>query len=155
MALKYGVLGPNPMSKKAVFHDGGDKQVATSTLSDIATAIVKLLSDDSKFEAAANQPVYICSAIVTERRLTQLVSDVTGIEFGTPENVSVKELIQLSDEKLKQGDKSVIINYYYQMMYGEGYMGGDFMHFNWNERLSLRFMSEQEIKDTICLVLSN
>ncbi|PYI12697.1 NAD(P)-binding protein, partial [Aspergillus sclerotiicarbonarius CBS 121057] len=149
MALKYGVLGPNPMAKKAVFHNGGDQTIAVSTLSDIATAIVKMLESDSKFEATANQPVYICSAAVSERRLTELVSEVTGIDFGTPENVSVKELIAASDEKLKQGDKSVIINYYYQMMYGEGYKGGDFMEFNWNERLGLRIMSEEELKEAI------
>ncbi|GAB1200187.1 hypothetical protein APSETT444_009554 [Aspergillus pseudonomiae] len=155
MALKYGVLGPNPMAKKAIFHDGGDKPIAVSTLSDIATAIVKLLESHSNFEAAANQPVYICSAAVTERHLTQLVSEVTGIDFGTPEEVSVKELIAKSDEKLKQGDKSVIINYYFQMMYGEGYKGGDFMQFNWNERLGLRIMSEQELKSAIQQILGN
>ncbi|OGM41194.1 hypothetical protein ABOM_009570 [Aspergillus bombycis] len=155
MALKYGVLGPNHMTKKAIFHDGGDKPIAVSTLSDIAAAIVKLLESNSNFEAAANQPVYICSAAVTERHLTGLVSEVTGIDFGTPEEVSVKELITKSDEKLKQGDKSVIINYYFQMMYGEGYKGGDFMQFNWNERLGLRIMSEQELKSTIQQILGN
>ncbi|KAJ5753991.1 NAD(P)-binding protein [Penicillium nucicola] len=149
MALPYGVLGPNPMSKKAVFHDGGDKKIAVSTLSDIATAVAKLLGTDSIFEAAANQPVYICSARITERRLTELVSEVTGIDFGTPEQVLVKKLIEESDERLKQGDKSAIINYYFQMMYGEGYKGGDFMEFNWNDRLGLRIMSDEELKDTI------
>ncbi|KAJ5369763.1 NAD(P)-binding protein [Penicillium cataractarum] len=155
MALKYGVLGPNPMSKKAIFHDGGDKVIAVSLLSDIATAIVKLLETDSKFEAAANQPVYVCSAAVTERRLTKIVSEVTGIDFGTPEQVSVKELIEASDERLKNGDQSAIINYYFQMMYGEGYKGGDFMKFNWNERLGLRIMSEQELKSAIQQILGN
>jgi hypothetical protein len=153
MALQYGVLGPNPMAKKAVFHDGGDKKIAVSLLSDIATAIVKLMETDSTFKAAANQPVYICSAAITERRLTELVSEVTGIDFGTPEQVSVKELIAQSDERLKQGDKSAIINYYFQMMYGDGYMGGDFMKFNWNERLGLRIMSEEELKSTIQQIL--
>ncbi|KAJ5432212.1 NAD(P)-binding protein [Penicillium daleae] len=155
MALQYGVLGPNPMAKKAVFHDGGDKKIAVSLLSDIATAIVKLMETDSTFKAAANQPVYICSAAITERRLTELVSEVTGIDFGTPEQVSVKELIAQSDERLKQGDKSAIINYYFQMMYGDGYMGGDFMKFNWNERLGLRIMSEEELKSTIQQILCN
>ncbi|PYH99773.1 NAD(P)-binding protein [Aspergillus ellipticus CBS 707.79] len=155
MALKFGVLGPNPMAKKAVFHDGGDKTIAVSTLSDIATAIAKILEQDSKFEAAANQPVYICSAAVTERRLTKMVAEVTGIDFGTPEEVSVKELIAASAEKLKQGDKSAMVSYYFQMMYGEGYKGGDFMEFNWNERLGLRFMSEQELKDTVAQILNN
>lgn len=153
MALQYGVLGPNPMAKKTVFHDGGDKKIAVSLLSDIATALVKLLETDSSFDAAANQPVYICSAAVTERRLTELVSDVTGIDFGTPEHVSVKKLIEESDERLKQGDKSAIINYYFQMMYGEGYKGGDFMEFNWNERLGLRIMSEDELKGAIRQIL--
>ncbi|KAJ5099267.1 NAD(P)-binding protein [Penicillium argentinense] len=93
MGIKYGVLGPNPVSKKAVFYSGGDKVIAVSTLSNIATAIVKLLGNESTFEAAVNQPIYICSAAVSERRLTELVSDFTGIDFGIPEEVSVREVI--------------------------------------------------------------
>lgn len=153
MSLPYGVLDPNPVVKRAVFHDGGDKNIAVSLLSDIATAIVKLLETDSNFEAAANQPVYISSAVVTEHRLTELVSEVIGIDFGTPEQVSVKALVEQSDERLKPGDKSAIIDYYFQMMYGEGYKGGEYMEFNWNERLGLRIMSEQELKDTIRQIL--
>ncbi|KAL4899093.1 hypothetical protein BDW74DRAFT_184097 [Aspergillus multicolor] len=154
MGLPYGVLGPNPMRKKAVFHDGGDKPIAVSLLSDIADAVVRLLGSDSIFEAAANQPVYICSAAVTERRLTELVAEVTGVDFGAPQHVSVKELIEESDERMRKGDVSAIINYYFQMMYGEGYKGGDFMEFNWNERLGLRIMDEEELKGAIRQILS-
>ncbi|PYH80483.1 NAD(P)-binding protein [Aspergillus uvarum CBS 121591] len=153
MALKYGVLGPNPMAKKAVFHDGGDKLIAVSLLADIASAVVQLL-EPATFEPAANQAVYICSAAVTERQLTRLVAEVLGTEFGTPKEVSVKELIAESDRKLMQGDQSVIINYCFQMMYGEGYRGGDFMEFNWNERLGLRIMGEEELKETIREILT-
>jgi hypothetical protein len=85
----------------------------------------QLLETDVDFEASANQPVYICSAAITERRLTGLVSEVAGIDFGTPEQVSIKKLIEQSDERLKQGDNSAVINYYFQMMYGKGYKGGD------------------------------
>ncbi|PYI14495.1 NAD(P)-binding protein [Aspergillus violaceofuscus CBS 115571] len=148
MALKYGVLGPNPMTKKAVFHDGGDKPIAVSLLADIASAVVKLF-EAGKFEAAANQAVYICSAAVTQRQLTRLVAEVLGMEFGTPGEVSVKALIAESDRKFMQGDQSVMINYYFQMMYGEGYRGGEFMEYNWNERLGLRIMGEEELKETI------
>ncbi|KAJ5738821.1 NAD(P)-binding protein [Penicillium malachiteum] len=153
MTLPYGVLGPNIMAKKTVFHNGGDNKIAVSLLADIGTAIVKLLATDNIFNSAANQPVYICSAAITERQLTELVSEVTGIDFGSPEQVSVKELIEKSDERLKQGDKSAIINYYLQMMYGEGYKRGDFMNFNWNARLGLRIMSEQDLKNTIQEIL--
>ncbi|KAL3259738.1 hypothetical protein ABHI18_005106 [Aspergillus niger] len=152
MALKYGVLGPNPMTKKAVFHDGGGKEIAVSLLSDIATAIVKLL-EPTKFEAAANQPVYICSAVITERRLTKMVSEILGIDFGTPEDVDVKKLIEESDERLKRGDMAAVIDHYFQMMYGEGYMGGEFMRFNWNERLGLRIMDEEEVRGAVREIL--
>ncbi|PYI33227.1 hypothetical protein BP00DRAFT_470715 [Aspergillus indologenus CBS 114.80] len=153
MALKYGVLGPNPMTKTAVFHDGGDKPIAVSLLADLASAVVKLLKP-ATFEPAANHAVYICSAAVTERQLTRLVAEVLEMEFGTPEEVSVKELIAESDRKLMQGDQSVIVNYYFQMMYGEGYRGGDFMEFNWNERLGLRIMGEEELKESIRGILT-
>ncbi|PYH75042.1 aromatic alcohol reductase [Aspergillus vadensis CBS 113365] len=153
MALKYGVLGPNPIIKKAVFHDGGDKKIAVSLLSDIATAIVKLLESTTNFEAAANQPVYICSAVVTERGLTKIVSEVLGVEFGMPEDVEVRKLIEESEERLKRGDMSAIINYCYQMMYGEGYLGGEFMRWNWNERLGLRIMDEGEVRGAVREIL--
>lgn len=154
MALSYGVLGPNLMSKKALFHDGGNKKIAVSLLSDIATAVVKLMETDKNFDGSANQPVYICSAATSESHLTKLVSEVTGIDFGTPEQVSVEDVMKETEERIKQGDKSAAINYYYQMMYGEGYKGGDFMEFNWNERLGLRIMSEQELKDTVQKLLT-
>lgn len=152
MALKYGILGPNPITKKAVFHDGGDKEIAVSLLSDIATAIVKLL-EPTNFEAAANQPVYVCSAVVTERGLTKIVSEVLGVDFGMPEDVEVKKLIEESEERLKRGDMSAIIDYYYLMMYGEGYLGGEFMRWNWNERLGLRIMDEGEVRGAVREVL--
>ncbi|GAT23354.1 hypothetical protein RIB2604_01704920 [Aspergillus luchuensis] len=154
MALKYGILGPNPITKKAVFHDGGDKEIAVSLLSDIATAIVKLL-EPTNFEAAANQPVYVCSAVVTERGLTKIVSEVLGVDFGMPEDVEVKKLIEESEERLKRGDMSAIIDYYYLMMYGEGYLGGEFMRWNWNERLGLRIMDEGEVRGAVREVLGD
>lgn len=153
MCLKYGALGPNMAQKTAVFHDGGDKYIGASTLPDIAAALVKIL-DPAHFEETANQAVYLYSAAVSERSLTDLVSKVTGIDFGTVEdgritNLSVDQIISEAEKKLAAGDKSGMQAFYFKMMYGDGYGGTDFKKFSWNERLGLRVMSEKDIEALI------
>ncbi|KAH7273466.1 hypothetical protein B0J15DRAFT_477197 [Fusarium solani] len=150
MCLRFGVLGPNLREKKATFHNGGNNMIGTSTLPDIATAVAKVL-DSAHFAETANQPVYIYSAAVSERLLTELASKVTGIDFGTVEDgriadLDVDELVRDSDEKRSKGDMSGMFNYYYQMMYGKGYGGTDFKELSWNDRLGLKSMTEEDIE---------
>ncbi|KAI0140000.1 NAD(P)-binding protein [Hypoxylon sp. NC0597] len=153
MGLKFGFIGPNIAQEKAVFHDGGEKVVGASTLPDIGAALVKIL-DPAHFEETANKPVYMYSAAVSERMLTNLVSKVAGIDFGTMEdgritNISVDEAIEEGERKLVNGDKSGMLAYYYKMMYGDGYGGTDFENLSWNERLGLRIMTEKDIETLI------
>ncbi|KAJ4236984.1 hypothetical protein NW759_000108 [Fusarium solani] len=150
MCLRFGVLGPNLREKKATFHNGGNNMIGTTTLPDIATAVAKVL-DSAHFAETANQPVYIYSAAVSERLLTELASKVTGIDFGTVEDgriadLDVDELVRDSDEKRSKGDMSGMFNYYYQMMYGKGYGGTDFKELSWNDRLGLKSMTEEDIE---------
>ncbi|RSL90775.1 hypothetical protein CEP51_000595 [Fusarium floridanum] len=153
MCLRFGVLGPNLREKKATFHNGGNNLVATTTLPDIATTVAKIL-DPAHFAETANQPVYIHSAAISERLLTDLASKVTGIDFGTVEDgriadLDIDELVRDSDEKRSKGDMSGMFNYYYQMMYGKGYGGPDFKELSWNDRLGLKTMSEKDIEEEI------
>ncbi|KAI9929338.1 hypothetical protein ASPWEDRAFT_134962 [Aspergillus wentii DTO 134E9] len=153
LTLRFGALGPNPMTGKAVFHNGGDNEIGPSTLSDIATAIVRIVDKDN-FEATANQAVYIHSAAVTERKLTAIVSRITGFDFGTVEDGSIPDLkvanlLEETDAKLKNGDKSAMLNYYYAMMYEEGYGGKDFRQLSWNDRLGIRVMNDQQLEEAI------
>lgn len=153
MCLRFGALGPNLQLKKAVFHNGGHNVVGSTLLPDIGTAVAKIL-DPSHFAETTNQPVYIHSAAISERMMTDLAAKVTGIDFGTVEDgkivdLNVDELVREADEKLMNGDRSAMFNYYFQMMYGKGYGGTDFEKLSWNERLGLKVMTEKDIEEAI------
>ncbi|KAJ3544620.1 hypothetical protein NM208_g2956 [Fusarium decemcellulare] len=153
ICLRFGILGPNLRQKKATFHNGGNNVIGASTLPDIGNAVTKIL-DPAHFAETANQPVYIYSAAVSERLLTDLASKVTGIDFGTIEdgriaNLDVNDLIRDADEKRKKGDLSGMFNYYFQMMYGEGYGGADFQELSWNDRLGLKSMTEKDLEEAL------
>lgn len=153
MCLKFGVLGPNLAEKKATFHDGGDKMIGASLLPDIGTALVKIL-EPGNFEETANKAVYFYSAAVSERLLTRLATEVTGIDFGSVEDgrildLNVDNMVREADERLAKGDKSAFISYYFPMMYSKGYGGTDFKELSWNERLGLRILSEDDLKSLI------
>lgn len=153
MCLKFGVLGPNLAEKKATFHDGGDKLIGASLLPDIGTALVKIL-EPGNFEETANKPVYFYSAAVSERLLTRLATEVTGIDFGSVEDgrildLNVDNMVRDADERLAKGDKSALISYYFPMMYSKGYGGTDFKELSWNEKLGLRILSEDDLKSLI------
>ncbi|KAI1660578.1 NAD(P)-binding protein [Daldinia decipiens] len=153
ICLKQGALGPNIKEKKAIFHNGGNLLVGTSTLPDIAATVVKIL-DPAYLDETANKSVYIHSAAVSERLLTKLASEVTGIDFGDVESGKILDLdidlmVTEAEEKLAKGDKSGWSSFYYQMMYAKGYGGEDFEKLSWNERLGLRTMDEADIKGLI------
>lgn len=154
MCLRFGVLGPNLAQKKAVFHNGGDNMVGASRLSDIGISVAKVL-DAPHFDETANQPVYMYSTVISERYLTQLASEVTGIDFGSVEggtipNLDTEQLIREADEKLARGDMSAMFLYYFQMMYGKGYEGDTTqISQSWIERLGLKTMTEDDLKEAI------
>ncbi|KAI8197632.1 Bifunctional pinoresinol-lariciresinol reductase [Colletotrichum sp. SAR 10_86] len=151
LCLKFGILGPNLMQKTATFHDGGEKVVGASLLPDIGTALVKIL-EPGHFEETANKPVYFYSAAISEKMLTRLASEATGIDFGSVEdgripNLKVEDMVRDANERLANGDKSAMITYYFPMMYSEGYGGTDFKKLSWNEKLGLRVLSEEDLKE--------
>lgn len=153
MCLKFGVLGPNLAEKKATFHDGGDKLIGASLLPDIGSALVKIL-EPGNFEETANKPVYFYSAAISERLLTRLAIEVTGIDFGSVEDrrildLNVDNMVREADERLAKGDKSAFISYYFPMMYSKGYGGTDFKELSWNEKLGLRILSEDDLKTLV------
>ncbi|KAL3293137.1 NAD(P)-binding protein [Colletotrichum asianum] len=151
LCLKFGILGPNLMQKTATFHDGGEKVVGASLLPDIGTALVKIL-EPGHFEETANKPVYFYSAAISEKMLTRLASEATGIDFGSVEdgrvpNLKVEDMVRDANERLAQGDKSAMITYYFPMMYSDGYGGTDFKKLSWNEKLGLRVLSDEDLKE--------
>lgn len=153
MTIKFGALGPNPITKQAIFHNGGDNDIGPSTLADIADAIVRIL-DPANFADTTNQAVYIHSAAVTERKLTAMMSKILDIDFGSVEDgripdVNVDELMEKAKGQLEAGDMTGMLNYYYVMMYEEGYGGKDFKKLSWNERLGIRVMNDDELERAV------
>jgi hypothetical protein len=90
------------------------------------------------------------SAAITKRKLTKLTAKVTGIDFGSVDDgqivdVDVEQLMLEMDGILKSGDLSVMYNFFFQTMYGEGYGGSDFKELSWNQRLGLKTMTDEDL----------
>ncbi|OHF00992.1 hypothetical protein CORC01_03820 [Colletotrichum orchidophilum] len=148
--LSFGGLGPNFRSKTARYHNGGDNLIGTTKISDIAETIAKILRDEGGlYKEAENKSVYIHSASVSEKQLTEMAEKATGQKFAV-QNLDVEEVYQNAKVKFAEGDRSVWIDFYYQMMYGKGYGGSEsFEKMSWNEKVGLKKMSNKEIEDGI------
>lgn len=150
LGIQYGFLGPNVRTKKAVFHDGGDKPVCATSTFDIASAVAKMLQHPIE---TRNKPVYVYSAAITERQITSIVSRLTGIDFEI-ENIDVKAGARAYYGELEAGrdprrDPKMMFNLYFLMMYAEGY-GGDYRDsLAMNEVLGLRVMDERDIEEAV------
>ncbi|GKT51190.1 bifunctional pinoresinol-lariciresinol reductase [Colletotrichum spaethianum] len=150
LVLNLGGLGPDFGTKTARYHNGGGNLIGTTKLSDIADTVAKILRDEKGlYKEAENKSVYIHSAAVSEKQLTKLAEKLTGLTFAV-ENCDVEELYQDAKTKLRKGDNSAMMSFYYQMMYGKGYGGSEsFQEMSWNEKVGLRTLSEAELGKTI------
>lgn len=148
MIFNIGAMGPSFQSKKAIFRNGGNNLIGVSRMEDIGTAVAKVLSDEHYAETA-NQPVYMHSAAVSERMLTDMATKLTGVKFEEI-NLNVEDMYQDAKAKWEKGDESGMHNFYFQMMYGEGYeSSANFEKLSWNERLGLKMVSEADLEEVI------
>ncbi|KAJ5019546.1 Isoflavone reductase-like protein P3 [Colletotrichum sp. SAR 10_99] len=130
LVLGFGGLGPDFRTKTAKWHNGGANLVGTTRLPDIAETVCKIFKDDNGlYGEAENKSVYIHSAVVTEKQLTEMAEKVTGQKFDVEER-DVDQVYQEANERLQKGDKSGMMLFYLQMMYGKG-------------------LTEQEIEDIV------
>ncbi|KAI8282723.1 Cytochrome P450 monooxygenase [Colletotrichum sp. SAR11_57] len=150
LVLGFGGLGPDFRTKTAKWHNGGANLVGTTRLPDIAETVCKILKDDNGlYGEAENKSVYIHSAVVTEKQLTEMAEKVTGQKFHVEER-DVEQVYQEAKERLQEGDKSGMMLFYLQMMYGKGYGGSEsFQEMSWNEKVGLKRLTEQEIEDIV------
>jgi hypothetical protein len=98
-------------------------------------------------EATKNKPIYVYSTTVSERKLTKLVSKLTGIEFKE-NKMSIERVTKDAFEAVKKGDQSKMANFYVPFCFGEGY-GGDFRYMASNKMLGLKEMTDAELEDMI------
>ena len=140
-------MGPNLQTKTATFHEGGNKLVCTTSTEDIGEAVAKSLQHP---EETRNKPVYVYSAAVTEKQVTDLVSKITGIKFEV-QHADVRKDADEALAILKRGEKikwSKMVSLYFLMMYGEGY-GGDYRDIAMNETIGLRVMDEKIMEEEV------
>ncbi|KAK1997554.1 NAD(P)-binding protein [Colletotrichum falcatum] len=150
LVLGFGGLGPDFRAKTARYHNGGNNLIGATRLPDIAKTIAKILGNENGLYAEAeNRSVYIHSAAVTEKQMTKIAEKVTGETFAV-ENYDVEEMYQDAKAKLAKGDRSVMMQFYYQMMYGKGYGGSEsFQEMSWNDRVGLKTLTETELENVV------
>jgi len=146
LGVKLGFLGPNIKTKTALFHDGGDVACCTTSRDDIAEAVKLVLQHP---EETKNKPVYVYSALITERRVTDIVSKLTGIQFEIKQTSSQQDADAYFDA-VKKGENNprMRFNLYFLMMYGAGF-GGNYTGIAMNKTLGLRVMDDAEIERKI------
>lgn len=138
-----GWMGPNVKSKTAILHDGGKAIVCGSTLQRIGEGVAKSLSSEHAAETK-NQSVYVYSAALSEKKVTDIVSKITEIKFEETE-VSIESVTKDAYEAIEKGDMSKMMSLYIPFCFGEGY-GGDFRDMAWNESLGLNEMNDGELE---------
>lgn len=145
-----GVWGPNFNNRTVTYHDGGHKIVCTTTLHRIAEAVAQVLKPEH-MEATRNKPIYIYSAPMSERKMHDVVKRITGIEFEEV-HVSIDAVVKETQEAMRKGDTSKMMNFYLPFCFGEGY-GGDFRDIASNETLKLKEMSDEELEEGVKMLL--
>jgi hypothetical protein len=141
-----GWMGPGLSSKVTALHDGGDKIVCTTTLERIGEGVARSLLPEYA-ETTKNKPIYVYSAPVTERKVTTLVSKLTGIDFKE-DNQSIEAITKGAFAAIEKGDLSKNQSLYIPYCFGDGY-GGDFRYLASNESLGLKEMTDAELEDTV------
>ncbi|QDS68150.1 hypothetical protein FKW77_010330 [Venturia effusa] len=148
LGVKMGFLGPNLRTKTATFHDGGDKLVCSTPTEDIGKAVALMLQKPAETK---NKPVYVYSTLISERKMTDIVSKITGQEFKI-QHADVQKDADAYLEDLKNGRKPANpwarFNLCMLMMYGEGY-GGNYADTAMNETLGLRVMDDKELEEKV------
>jgi len=146
LGVQLGFLGPNIKTKTALFHDGGDVACCTTSRDDIAEAVKLVLQHP---EETNNKPVYVYSALVTERQVTDIVSKLTGIQFEI-KHTSAQKDADAYFEAVKKGenDPHMRFNLYFLMMYGAGF-GGNYTDVAMNKTIGLKVMDDAEIERNI------
>ncbi|KFY08416.1 hypothetical protein V492_06240 [Pseudogymnoascus sp. VKM F-4246] len=141
-----GFVGPNVKSKAATYHDGGNRLICTTALERIAEGVVKALHPENEAETK-NKPVYVYSAVVSEKKLTQLATKITGIQF-TEQESSIQDAIKTGYEGVKEGNQTKMMSFYIPFMFGEAYKC-DFRDIAWNDRFGLETMDDAGLEETI------
>jgi len=141
-----GFMGPNLKSKTAIYHDGGEALVASSTLERIGEGVARSLLPEHTAKTK-NRPIYIYSTVLSEKKMTEIMSKLTGLEFKI-ENQTIKGAMDVGYEGLKTGNRGMIMAMYVPFCFAPEYEG-DFRKIAMNEQLGLKEMSDSEVEEMV------
>jgi len=145
--LNHGFLGPDLKKKQITYLDGGNAKFSTTTLANVAKAVVGVLT---KPEETKNRAVYVQDAALTLKDLFRLSKQALGEEGWTEvDGGTTKEKEKSSYEKLakEQKDMGVFLGFLLSAIFREGY-GGHFQQLD-NELLGIVELKESEIVELI------
>jgi hypothetical protein len=115
LGVHYGFLGPSLRSKKATFHDGGEKVCCTTSTEDIGKAVALMLEHH---EETKNKPVYVYSTLISEKKMTSIVAKLTGVDFEIQNADMQKDADEyLAGLKEDKADPNKKFSLYFLMMY--------------------------------------
>jgi uncharacterized protein YbjT (DUF2867 family) len=145
--LQVGFLGFDIASKTATLIDDGKPTWSTTTLAQIARAVVKILE---KPDLTKNQYVYISSFQTSQRAILDAVEKITGQKWTVKSEDTGKGLLESGNAKLQKGDFSGA----YDLIKGSALGAGDLGNLEsaglWNDKLGL---PKEDFEATIKAVL--
>jgi hypothetical protein len=135
----------NPALHAAALYNGGDVPFSTTTLADVAKAIVGVIKNQ---DHTANRILYVHSAVTTQNKLIQYAKDKDGKEWHT----NSKDTEEIRQEGLAELANGIQGNIQAAMdgfcvcgSWNTGY-GCDFSsHLN-NDLLGVKTMNETELR---------
>jgi hypothetical protein len=138
--LKEGFI-INPASHTATLYNGGDVPFSTTTLTDVAKAILGVIKNPDETK---NRILYIHSTVTTQNKLIQYAKDKDGKEWQIVSK-DTKNIMQESLEELARGNVDTAMDgFCVCAMWSEDY-GGDFSgHLN-NDLVGVKMMHESEL----------
>ncbi|KUJ23697.1 NAD(P)-binding protein [Mollisia scopiformis] len=140
-----GWMGPNPKTKTATFHDGGNAIVGTSTLERIGEGVAASLLPENA-EKTKNKAVYVYSAAVSERKIADVISKLLGGVTFEETDLSVEQITKDAFAAYEKDQSTHDMRFYIPFCFGKGY-GGDYRDIAMNKELGLKEMSDGELEE--------
>ncbi|TVY46153.1 Isoflavone reductase-like protein [Lachnellula occidentalis] len=142
--LKVGFI-LNSASHSATLYNGGDVPFSTTTLADVAKAILGVIDNR---EQTANRILYIQSAVTTQDTLIQYAKDIDGREWNTvrrnTEEIRQEALAELA--KGMEGNIQAAMDGFCVCASFDTEYGCDFSSHLDNDLLGVRMMGEDELR---------
>lgn len=135
----------NPASHTATLYNGGDVPFSTTTLADVAKAILGVIKSQGQ---TANRILYIHSAVTTQNKLIQYAKDKDGKDW----HISSKDTEEIRQESVAelakgpQGNINAAMDGFCVCASWNTDYGCDFSSHLDNDLLGVKMMNEAELK---------